>query len=228
MGPLKLTHKNISTIHYVRYTLCWSGSFGKCMIIEHYFFLCCCCCHRLFWPHPLKSTIFFQPISSKISLFDVRVSDFFAFFHFILQISKLVHPWKLQNYTTHRVCLDHIMALTLTANNIFVLHLHHDHVEIRRKLKVFEALEHSPVGLLRFFSKITLRREPSMADSSKWEWSPITLQYIILQQSKIMFFKKRSYLPHIINSYTSWLIIFKQTANSLLFSFTKIIHMHNV
>lgn len=131
---------------------------------------------------------FFNQFLSKISLFHVRVLDFFAFFHFILQICKLVHPWKVQNYTTHRVCLDHIMALTLTANNVFVLLLHHDHVEIKRKLKDLEALEHSPVGLLRFFSKITLRREPSMADSSKWEWSPITLQYIILRQSKIMFF----------------------------------------
>lgn len=43
-----------------------------------------------------------------------------------------------------------------------------------------------PVGLLRFFSRSTLRKEPSMADSSIWEWSPITLQYIILQEKKGM------------------------------------------
>lgn len=40
------------------------------------------------------------------------------------------------------------------------------------------------MGLLRFFSKSTRRNDPSMADSSMCEWSPITLQYIILQQTR--------------------------------------------
>lgn len=93
--------------------------------------------------------------------------DFFAFFHFILHISLNLFTLENCKIIQPTVCLDHIMALKLTANNVFVLHLHRDHVQIKRKLKVLEAPEHSPVGLLRFFSKITLRREPSMADSSK-------------------------------------------------------------
>lgn len=56
---------------------------------------------------------------------------------------------------------------------------------------VCEECEDIPVGLLKFFSNKTRRIDPSMAASSIWEWSPITVQYIILGK---VYHKQTSYL----------------------------------